>query len=370
MKVGTISLNINTEDLNYGAMLHSWAFVQILNSLECVDNVEVIDYITPMLEGFDCQKPIMSYLKLHRWTSAIKISTCRQNYLKRYEKFQQFISDNVPVSRKHYTQKMLNEEVLDYDCLICESDVIWSPRFFYGKFDSTFFLALNSMLDKKRIIYSASMANAEFNNVKEEEDFAKLVKIPEFISCREQFAVDYINENCERNAERVLDPVLLLPVSVYDCIIGNQIEERPYLLLYIPVNYNGEYQKVAEDYARKHGLEVVELSYYFWNSLRHKVIADAGIEEFLSLIKNAAIVFTNSYHAVCFSCLFHKDFYAFGRTTGKKTEDLCKTLNLLDRYMDVKKFEEKSPIDYRSVDSKLKAERERSLKWLIEVLTK
>lgn len=37
MKVGTISLNINAPDFNYGAMLHSWAFQQFLKKLDCVD---------------------------------------------------------------------------------------------------------------------------------------------------------------------------------------------------------------------------------------------------------------------------------------------------------------------------------------------
>ena len=52
MKVGTLSLNINTDDLNYGAMLHSWAFQQVLKQQECVQSTEIIDYTTKILEGF------------------------------------------------------------------------------------------------------------------------------------------------------------------------------------------------------------------------------------------------------------------------------------------------------------------------------
>ena len=45
MFIGTLSLNINTHDLNYGAMLHSWAFQQFLIKKYAV-RTEVIDYIT------------------------------------------------------------------------------------------------------------------------------------------------------------------------------------------------------------------------------------------------------------------------------------------------------------------------------------
>ena len=47
MKIGTLSVNINTPDYNYGALLHSYAFIEYLKKLDFVSHAEVIDYITP-----------------------------------------------------------------------------------------------------------------------------------------------------------------------------------------------------------------------------------------------------------------------------------------------------------------------------------
>ena len=34
MKIGTLSVNINTPDYNYGALLHSYAFIEYLKKTE------------------------------------------------------------------------------------------------------------------------------------------------------------------------------------------------------------------------------------------------------------------------------------------------------------------------------------------------
>ena len=62
MKAGIISLNINTEDLNHGAMLHSWAFQTYLKTRQGLDS-EIIDYTTPRAYGMDLRHPVWCHLK-------------------------------------------------------------------------------------------------------------------------------------------------------------------------------------------------------------------------------------------------------------------------------------------------------------------
>lgn len=362
MKIGTLSLNINTEDLNYGAMLHSWAFLKYLHK-KSENEAEVIDYITPHLEKFQRNQPILSYIKMHRWKSAIKLVFSSRAYKRRLIKFENFINEHMKVSSISYTKETLASQTLKYDCLICESDVIWSPRFYNGSFDSTFFLALDSMKDKKKIIYAASTANADFRN-NELNEFKILLQYPDYISCREEYGTDIIKKCGRDDAVTVIDPVLLLDKDDYKEITSKRLIDEPYLLIYIPLDYNKKYQKLAKEYAEKHRLKIVEISYYTWNFYSHRVIADAGIEDFLSLIKNAEAVFTNSFHAVCFSIIFHRTFYAFSRKTGRKTEDLCQRLGLLDNYMSVDDFHEAERIDYECVGAMLKREREKSENWI------
>ena len=368
MKIGTLSLNINTDDLNYGAMLHSWAFLEYLKKRQLADNVEVIDYTTQQLENFQKNSPVCSYIRMHRWRSALKLLISVQKYKNRQKKFENFIKTYMHVSKESYTQATLEKTKLEYDCLICESDVIWSPRFYdNGKFDATFFCALGNMTDKRKIIYAASTANANFN--KEELDvFRKLIQFPDYVSCRERYGTEIIKLCGRQDVETVIDPVLLLEKQDYEKIIAERMVRDPYLLIYIPLNYDRRYQSKARNYAKKHNLKIVEISYYTFHSISHEVIADAGIEEFLSLIKYAEAVFTNSFHAVCFCCLFHKEFYAFSRKTGRKTEDLCKRLGLNENYVSIDDFHERERIDFDKVDTYLRNERKRSEEWLESVI--
>ena len=61
--IGTISLNVNTPDFNYGAMLHSWAFQRYLIKNNLCEHTEVINYITPKLEGTHRKNPIIDSIK-------------------------------------------------------------------------------------------------------------------------------------------------------------------------------------------------------------------------------------------------------------------------------------------------------------------
>lgn len=367
MRIGTLSLNINNDDLNYGAMLHSWAFCRFIHKTRPQDSAEIINYVPQKFTDFNKKLPVISYLKIGRYQTAAARMLCHYSYNKRLKNFYEFQKEHMAVSKVKYTYNALKEADLPYDCLVCESDVVWSADFFKGRFDPAFFLALKNMRDKKKIIYAASMANAEFSE-DDKKLFRRLVKSPDFISCRESYAAKLVNEETDRSAVHTVDPVLLLEPQDYDPICSGRSVKEPYLLLYIPLGYDKRYAEAAKRYARRHNLKVVELSMYAWHGISHKVMADAGIEDFLSLIRYADAVFTNSFHAVCFCALFHVDFYAFDRRTGRKTEDFCELLELHDRYMKVEDFHECQAIDFEKTDAILNKHKQRSVQWLYKAL--
>jgi hypothetical protein len=256
---------------------------------------------------------------------------------------------------------------LDYDCIICESDVIWSPSSTGGKFDPSFFLALDSMKDKKRIAYAPSLANAEFS-IEQEEEFVKLLDNLDFISTREKYGAEYINKLSKREATHVLDPTMLLNEEDYFPITGKRLIPDKYLLIYFPLQFMPKLVEQAKQYAKKKGLKVVEISSYSLEKFRHKTFTAAGIEEFLSLIKNAEVVFSNSFHGVCFSVIFEKEFYAYSRKTGRKIEDICRLLGLENRFIRNFDFSEQEPIDYDKINKIIIENRTKSLEWLKEAI--
>lgn len=361
MFIGTLSLNINTHDLNYGAMLHSWAFQRFLIKYYNV-NAEVINYITPIYENKNLKYPFIDSLKEGKIKEFLIKLIKAKNHCIRYNKFQNFIISNFIVSKIKYNQKLLEKSKLSYDVIICESDVIWSADFFKGKYDKTFFCALNSMKNTRNIIYAASMANADLSKDNEKE-LKNLLKDLMYISCRESYAVKYIENLINRKVYHVLDPTLLLKEEDYIPIISRNLVSQKYLLLYMPVGNNSSIINSATEYAKKHNLKIIEISSSLRNILKHKVVANAGIEEFLSLIKNAEIIFSDSFHAVCFSIIFKKQFYAFSRRTGRKIEDICREFDLEERFIK-NKFIEGKDINYKEVYNILNKKRKESKKYL------
>lgn len=363
MKIGTISLNIHTHDLNYGAVLHSWAFQQYLLKYKNVET-EVIDYTTPKYWGVNLKYPTVNLLKSKKVIPSIVSLVRLFSHSKRFDKFEKFVKNNFRLSKQKYSLETLKKADLDYDTLVCESDVIWSPGFFGGEFDPAFFLHLQSMKGKRKIAYAPSMSNGGLNK-RQEKEICEWTKDFCALSARESYTVEYLKSICERTVEWVLDPVFLLNAKEYDKITSNRLINEPYLLLYFPLEYNIEIIKRAKEYAKMHNLKVVELSRFPWDKLSHKTITDAGIEEFLSLIKYSDMVFSNSFHAVCFAAIYQKQFIGFSRKTGLKIKDICERLGVPDHFVQAESMNlNVSTIDYRKVNEILDKEIARSKEFI------
>lgn len=367
MNVGTISLNINAPDFNYGAILHSWAFQQFLLSIPEIDSAEIIDYTMPILEGQNLKFPFLFSIKKLNIKAAVWQIMHYKNYLERYNKFQKFIATNMTISKARYTHKSLNDANLSYDVIFCESDVIWSPGFSGGHFDSSFFLALESMKDMKRIAYAPSMSDGNLT-IEQEEELYRLLKFPQYISCRESYEKFILEKYTDKKVTHVLDPVLLLDDEDYEKIVSNRTIKNNYLLLYLPVDDNNLLRKAANDYALKKGLTIVDLSTHLKKNKNPEItsVLAAGVEDFLSLIKYASCIFTNSFHAICFSIIFKKDFYAFSRNFAGKVIDICKSFHLEERYIEDGDFSEKPPIDYKIVYEILYQKKKESKEWIMK----
>lgn len=366
-KIGTISLNINTPDFNYGAILHSWAFQKYLQKNKLCEYTEIIDYITPKLENTNRKSPIKDALKTKNIKGIIKNILIYPSYKKRYKKFEEFKKNDLVISTKQYTQKELDQATLDYDTVICESDVIWSPGFFGGDFDKAFFMNLKSMENMKKISYAPSMADGELTK-KQEEDMTKLLEGIDYISCRESYEKDLLSKLTTKNVEHVLDPVMLLDADDYNEITGDRILKRNYVLLYLPVDNNKRLRKEAIKYAKEKNLDVLEISTKCLMKFGNKTLTHAGVEEFLSAIKFADTVFTNSFHAICFALIFNKNFYAFSRANFGKVKNICDVTNLSERFFEDDNFKALPNINYEDINATLSELQKKSKEWLENAL--
>jgi len=368
-KIGTISLGLNTIDLNFGAILHNYAIVEFLKKQGF--DAECINYVPNYAQGFNVSFPFLYYIRKMKPKSFIRTMLMFRSFRKRYINFEEFKKKYMTISEKLYSEKTLSNAELDYDIVIAESDVIWNSGFTGGHLEKAFFLNLPSMKSLKKIAYSPSLGNHQMN-AKLEKEFSMYVKAINSVSIRESYSVSYVNKLSGRDdVVHVLDPVFLLDKDSYQKIsVDIKIfTKNKYLLVYLPVSDNKKLIAEATKYAKEKGLEIIELSQRKIKR-KHKVFFDVKVEEFISLIQNADVIFTNSFHAICFSLIFSVEFYVFSRKYAGKVIDVCKQFYLENRMFQDDKFIEQKSINWTDINNLLINKIEFSRKWLIDALNK
>lgn len=366
MKVGIISINKYSKHLNYGAALHSYAFQQYLDK-HGIDNT-IIDYLPRFMKHYNMKYP---FLTPPRKKPIQKIIFWLVNFfpnIRKYNKFQRFFNNHYRKTKCQYDEQILTNAILDFDTIICESDVIWSPHSTEG-FDNGYFCNMPSMQGKNKIAYAACIGYTNFTE-KRQERFRELLKNFDALSVREIQGTEFTQGFTDQKVYNVLDPTLLLDAEDYEKVIKPP-KEKDYILVYNCLKNNRQMLKDAKKIAKEKNLKVIELSVYWHNFYRNKVKLDVGIEEFLGYFQNASYVLTNAFHGVCFSLIFKKDFYTYAR--GTKDSRVTSILHLLELDYKFIDNEEKLPplkeIDYENVYRNLERERKSSAKFLFDALS-
>lgn len=361
MEIKTITCH---EVYNYGASLQEYALLFYLNSLG--HNAEAIHYKPPYLSNhfklnavsnpkFD--KPLIKQLYL------LAKLPGRVKDLKRKKAFDAFSKKYIPTGTTLYrNNEELTANLPQADAFICGSDQIWNSFFENGK-DPAFYLNFVPQ-NKQKISYAASFAIDEIA-----EEVKPLVKenVEQLnaVSVRETSAVAMLKELGIENAVQVLDPVFLLDVSHWEDFI-TPIDGK-YIFIY-DFDSNPLLKKIALELQKEKGYKIFtvnkNINYadenYFLN----------GPEKYLSLMRSAALILTNSFHSVAFSLIFEKQFLVFNRTEKINTRmrdllDLFGLDNLISDYSEYKELKEN---DYNKINPRVELERLNSKKYLIESL--
>lgn len=245
--------------------------------------------------------------------------------------------------------------------IIVGSDQVW-------KFGHTAVNMLNWAAGRKTFIsYAASFGDDEYSGKIPKARAAKLLTRFDFVSVREASGVDICKNDFGLDAVHVVDPTMLLTRGHYEKMINPKrivIPNKPFVayMLFDEANKLIADGKVLNDLREKFAL---------WNILKDKQGAFRSLSSWLSAIKNAEYVITNSFHGTVFSILFNKQFVvvaAPGRGEGR-IPSLFKMFRIpMTRYyqsikdVSLKSFDEK--IDYNLVNALVEKEREKGFMFL------
>lgn len=124
-------------------------------------------------------------------------------------------------------------------------------------------------------------------------------------------------------------------------------------------------EKYADKIAKEKGLKFVDISLRATNANKgHIMKYDAGVEEFLSLVKHASFVVTNSFHGLIFAVQYKRPMVVFLREqAGNKITELLDLFGLRESCLTTGK-EQYKEIDYEAVYENIDKARIESLDFL------
>lgn len=292
-------------------------------------------------------------------------------YGKEYLHLPSFISKNFKGWKQHraFLTDYKKFHVLDQwtdeplDLIILGSDEIWNatnPLFcepiFYGK-DMTPVMSYAVSIGNATPRDMEKIPNKYFDNINP-------------VLVRDRMTKQYL-DSIGIESQQVCDPTLLVDSSVFRRAYHNRLmDKEPYILIYAYGHMEtDEVIASIRKFALKKGLRILSVCFPLkWcdNTVNCSPL------DFCAVIQNASYVFTSTFHGTIFSIINHKQFVSLPYSV--KTTQVLETFNLNERAIYVENFsedllEEKlvyQKIDYNRVETIIRAQRERSMKILLD----
>jgi hypothetical protein len=343
-KVGVLTFHYSD---NNGAVLQAYGLSKALQ--EMGHDVEIVDY-----------RPLAARLRYSgHWPKHAK-SFLRVAY-KRW-KFHRFRHSYLPLSRTYLSLTDLEKAPPEADYFVCGSDQVWNIASFRG-FDPAFFLAFLKDSGPRRVSYAATFGNAE-DLGGYRRSIGELLSRFDHLSVRDLKSQRMVRDLVDRFAEHVLDPSFL---ADYGPITPPPVIKPPYVLM----NYFGRTELSADAVRvlRNHfKIPIVSIG----RKVHGTTAVNTGPVQWLSLMRHADFVCTNSFHGTCFSLINRKPFVMLpNQGAMSRLEDILQTAGLADRLVCDSRGLEKalgSQIDYSAVSLRINEARERSFAYLRHAL--
>lgn len=363
MKVAIITLHaIN----NYGSVLQTLATEKIFQKLGC--EVVTINFIreTARLDSF------WKIIRSRSTTPKMKIKMLISHYFFRNKKRPQVL-ESFRHSQLHLTEKTylsdydLENQIPVADIYCTGSDQTWNTVC-QGDVPKAFFLHFVPK-GKKKISFSASFGITELPN-SDKNEVRKLLSSYDAISVRESSGLKILND-LGLCGTLVVDPTLTIEPEFWNDFAAPRFIKEDYLLAY-QLNRNPQFSKYMLDFAKYHNIKIIQVRSRKDTFLKNGICLTAPTpQEWLSLIKHAKYVLTDSFHATAFSTIFHRDFMIIPpERFSTRISDFLSLIKLNNRI--VTDFNDYSycnvPIDFTDIDKILETERNNSLAFLQDAI--
>lgn len=336
---------------NAGASLQAYALMKYLQNQDY--EVEIINYKPKYLRHFELFNINPKFNK-NIFTKIIYlvIKVPKRIYHrvtnKRKHNYDRFTKKYLTVTKKKYSSNEdLKSDIPEAEIYIAGSDQIWNPILDNGR-DPSFYLDFVPN-NKVKISYAGSFAVSELPNdikVTVKEHLEKF----DAISVRESSAISILEDLEINTGVAVLDPVFLLSKEEW-LEICPKLNLDKYVLVY-DFDWSEDIKMLAQKVAKEKGYKIYSV---LKCDYADESFYDIGPDAFVSLVTNAELVLSNSFHATAFSLILKKQFFTFRRNWKLNTrmEDLLNDAGVEDRLIDSIDIDVDSKLDWNKIDHKL-----------------
>lgn len=342
MKVAVITRHAVS---NYGSLLQTIATQQVIENMGYT--CSIINYI----------RNDEAYLK-HEITLLKRKPSWNNNLLKKIiylvlrmpesvlagRKFEKAQLKHLKLTKRYTEQEQLSQDKPIADVYMTGSDQVWGPTE-DGSYDSSYCLSFTDASDK-RIAYAASFGHNEMSQ--DLVDYYKnWLSRYNHITVREDNAVSILSE-MKLDALQVLDPTFLLDREYWENYI-TPIPEEKYILVY-QIHNDKKLGEYARNVAKEKGRKLIRISASLHQIKRPgKLIWIPNLGKFLSYIRNAECLITDSFHGTAFSIIFNTPFVEVlpNNKTGSRNLSILNLTGLSHRILsNINNIE----LAYRTVD--------------------
>ena len=357
-KIGIVTI---IDYYNYGNRLQNYAVSYLLNErLKC--KAETIE----RYEGRYIEGSVIAYIKEQAALQLCRFPGIAEKVLNektiRWFRFSEWSWKWIPRIRLYHC-KMIPEKLNKrYDLFFSGSDQVWNYKIRGLRMED--FLLSFAERDKK-IAISASFG---VDSIPEEKRLFYRDCLSEFshISVREETGAKIIKDLTGRDVPVLIDPVLMLKPEEW-----MRVEKRPRVDIskpYILKFFLGTEVSDIDMWAKSNGYLVYDLG-----NISNKALYSSGPGEFLSLVRNAALVCSDSFHCIAFSILYTRPFIAYKRE-GTENYMLSRLNTMLtkfgfeDRWNYLLEPEDYMRCSFERSKERLKKEQARFMDYIMEVL--
>ena len=341
--------------VNYGAVLQAYALHQTLNDLGC--DCKVIDYNRELHHK--------NFLTIQKNGLKSVIVQLLQLPSKRslHKKFDNFTKTNMELTPSFNGHGALNNGDFEKDAVyITGSDQVFNCQLtednFHYYFDFTD--------SPNKYSYAASFGVSEIDDWNSKDRVIELLKDFKAVSVREESGQKIIKDNLGMDSLVVCDPTFLLKKEQWSQLT-KPVKEEKYIALFMLAK-NDELISRAKAFAKEKGLKILNLAYTVKGIDGIEDRKNLSPQEWLSYIKNAQYVFTNSFHGFALSLNFNKQVWVALSKIGRNS----RIVDLANRYGVHSRIIEgdivKDDINYEKVNERIDNDRDLSKQFLEAIL--